>query len=211
MTSISESFSSPPIMMEGTAPRHTSKAMRQVEELVTQIGNDVLSSQITNQKLQDQLREAERILEERITRVPIPSTLPKDFPILTASLACPQTLPSFDYAFVCRGDLRGNLKEFSPAELPRLLEEWGYTFHRKPEPGDFALFLEKGVPVHMGVCHEGNRIESKWTCEMDEACLHQAEDTPTRYGSQILYCRPPNNLDAIIQSLVEESSDSDSD
>lgn len=102
-----------------------------------------------------------------------------------------QDASCYDYALYTIGDQRAVNANFSDDELPAYLEEWGYRVVEKPLPGDLVLFLNEGIPTHLGVCREKGLIESKWGNGHRMAYLHTLENAPAAYGSQVIYYRPP--------------------
>ena len=115
--------------------------------------------------------------------------IPSAFPMIGQPI---EELCCYDYAFLRIGEWRPFCYDFEEAELPQLLETWGYLpIGTKPRPGDLVLFLKDGIPTHLGICREQGLIESKWGNLLPMAYVHRLEDAPLSYGDKIVYYRPP--------------------
>ena len=70
-----------------------------------------------------------------------------------------------------------------------------------PIGGDLVIYLDNGVPTHLGVYRDDGLVESKWGGQ-PLVFVHAAQNVPATYGNQIGYFRPPSPEDLEVQGIT---------
>ena len=104
-----------------------------------------------------------------------------------------KTLTCYGYALLRRGERGVRELLFNPTlseeMLLKTLMRWGYRNVSEPSPGDLVVYLDKGLPQHMGVYKGEGIVHSKWGSIQTFALDHGLEFVPEFYGLEIAYYR----------------------
>lgn len=99
-----------------------------------------------------------------------------------------EDISCFEFAFM-RASVQELLEtEWGSEELLSLLAELGFVSAPQPKAGDLVMFLQEGIPVHMGIWYK-NKVLAKPGNEQGFSLLHTLEETYECYGNQVLFFR----------------------
>lgn len=167
--------------------------VKEYSEMLVHLGQDALPNKENEEDLDrwrwNTMIRANLFLDSRVIESGIKVTVPDS--IQEFLIENPENLSCFEYALCQIGETRMWHKACDSVDLPGLLIDWGYQPTRQKKPGNLVLYLDNGVPTHLGLYKGDGMVQSKWGNDALIAYIHKLETAPAEYGNQILMFSPP--------------------